>query len=725
MTALRSGLLGRLLLAIVAAAVLAFAAGATALWHTTRNDLRAETSGRNAALAIELAARIDARMTDQVEVLGLVASRGPIRDLAPDAGAELQAVLATSTSFDELVLYDLDGTALAAAATRRLARVADEPDRADLVRSAASSPALMLGDGLPPDVEVAVPVQDPPGTPAGVLVARLPLDAVASSALRLDTVLQTTRMLVDGTGRVLVHPERDRVLRAQVVEVGDTLDSARGGRTSGDDGVQLIGSASLRSVDGAVVVALDERSALEPLAGRLFDLTVIFALVMGVAVIAVAGAGAWLLAPAGPLAKAVRRLGGQERGVRIDQPARGELAVLASEFNRLAASLDERAEQLDELRHLSLMVNSRTSHRDVAHEVAAGAMRLLNADGAAFCSVEHGPPELLATEGAIDDVTALALAATASRLTATQIRDGFSATPLPSTDGPPSGALVITRSRPLAPEELALAEAYASYAGVAFENVARLAVEQAVAAELADAVEQRRSLMSSVSHELRTPLACIDAFSMALLERWDTDDDTTRRDMVEKIRHHSDEVQDLVSRLLDFAMSERGHLTAELERIELPALVDSVVTGAEPMLAGREVDVEVDAERVHGDPVLLRRALTNLLSNAVKYSAAGTPIRIRSVDEGPNVRIEIHDHGIGMTADEAGRAFQPFWRAGTASTRSQRGAGLGLALVAEYARAMEGGAGVVSEPGHGSIFFVTLPRLGADVTTRSPGSISD
>ena len=108
--------------------------------------------------------------------------------------------------------------------------------------------------------------------------------------------------------------------------------------------------------------------------------------------------------------------------------------------------------------------------------------------------------------------------------------------------------------------------------------------------------------------------------------------------------------------------------------------------------------------------MLLRRTLTNLLSNAMKYSERGTPIAVRvAADDDLGARMEVVDHGVGLSKEEAARVFDPFWRAGHGHGASMRGAGIGLALVKEYVRVMGGEVAVESEPGRGSMFVVRLP----------------
>jgi signal transduction histidine kinase len=215
--------------------------------------------------------------------------------------------------------------------------------------------------------------------------------------------------------------------------------------------------------------------------------------------------------------------------------------------------------------------------------------------------------------------------------------------------------------------------------------------------------------MASVSHELRTPLTCVSGFAETLRVHWGALSDDERMMFVDKICHHSNELGDLVERLLDFSRVEAGRLSAGIECIDLGAEVAATVAALGPLVVGRPIAIDIRTSTVVADAVLLRRTLTNLLSNAVKYSDPGTPIVVRATAVGGVARVEVADEGTGLTAEEAGRAFDPFWRASHVATNSLRGTGLGLALVKEYVSVMGGDVSVESEPGRGSTFYFTLP----------------
>jgi signal transduction histidine kinase len=367
-----------------------------------------------------------------------------------------------------------------------------------------------------------------------------------------------------------------------------------------------------------------------------------------------------------------------------------------------------------ELERIGLLVTSASARPEVFAEVVEGARRLMRADGCALF--------VLAEQGLVQEATAGSYSGDRDRVLA-DARQLLAAPkktlesndrlliPVPPSDDTPLGVLAIVMREPriFDPEERRLAVALAAYAGIALGNLRRLELERALVAELQHTLDVRRELMASVSHELRTPLTCVSGFAETLRAHYDALSDDERLLFVDKICHHSNELGDLVEGLLDFSQVEAGRLSAGIGCVDLQAEVDATVTALGPLVAGRPLEIDIQASHVMADSVLLRRTLTNLLSNAVKYSEPGTPIAVRGTEVGGVARVEVSDHGTGLTAEEADQAFDPFWRAARVSTNSLRGTGLGLALVKEYVRTMGGDVSVESEPGRGSTFAFTLP----------------
>lgn len=374
------------------------------------------------------------------------------------------------------------------------------------------------------------------------------------------------------------------------------------------------------------------------------------------------------------------------------------------------------ARKAREMQRLALLVSSAADRETVFAEIVSGARSLLRAE-ACQLYLAHGDGLALKEsagrtsldEQVIRDVAVSSLSGGQAARGEVAARSSLMV-PVRAADGSALGVLAVVAEQGAAfvDEEADLAVTFASFCGLALGHLKQLELERAVATELQEMLELRRELVAAVSHELRTPLTCILGFASTLDNHWDELAEDARHDFVAKVRKHGLELAELVDGLLDFASTEAGRLQAANTAIDAHQVAGDLLNQLSPILAEREVTLSGQSAPAVGDPILVARALSNLLSNAVKYSQAGSPIEVSVVPEGEMVRVSVKDAGIGMSPEEAERAFEPFWRAGRGITR-KRGTGIGLGLVRDYVRIMGGTVSVVSAPGAGSTFSFTLP----------------
>ncbi len=121
------------------------------------------------------------------------------------------------------------------------------------------------------------------------------------------------------------------------------------------------------------------------------------------------------------------------------------------------------------------------------------------------------------------------------------------------------------------------------------------------------------------------------------------------------------------------------------------------------------MDIADNLPVINADRDALEQATLNLLTNAMKYSGDSRLIELGLGRENGDVVIRVTDHGLGIAAEEQVRIFEKFYRAPTRENQAIPGAGLGLALVAQIAKAHGGKAEVLSAPGQGSTFTIRLP----------------
>ncbi len=226
--------------------------------------------------------------------------------------------------------------------------------------------------------------------------------------------------------------------------------------------------------------------------------------------------------------------------------------------------------------------------------------------------------------------------------------------------------------------------------------------------EMADAVQARiereARFASDVSHELRSPITALTAAVEVLDARRDDLPERTQQALdvvVSQVRRFDDMVIDL----LELARIDAGATDIHGETVELPALCERVAAGfGHP---GLPVEVQARASReAWVDKVRFERILGNLLDNAATHG--GGPLRI-SIEPGRGgfVHLAVEDGGPGVAVSERQRIFERFARGSAA--RHRIGTGLGLALVAEHARAIGGEAWVEDRPGGGARFVVRVP----------------
>ncbi|HSY38029.1 MAG TPA: ATP-binding protein [Polyangia bacterium] len=235
---------------------------------------------------------------------------------------------------------------------------------------------------------------------------------------------------------------------------------------------------------------------------------------------------------------------------------------------------------------------------------------------------------------------------------------------------------------------------------------------------LREAIGLREDFLSVASHELRTPLTSLRLEVENLLRFARRNAGETTGDVImrtERIDAQAARLNHLIDELLDVSRIAAGRLELKIEEVDLVAVVDEVRTrlGDEARRRGCVLDVR-GLERAVGawDASRLDQVITNLLSNAIKYGA-GKPVEITVDVTGDRAVLAVHDHGLGIPAEDQDRIFRRFERA--ASSRNYAGIGLGLWIVKQIVDALGGTVTVDSRPELGATFTVELPR------TRPPG----
>ena len=234
----------------------------------------------------------------------------------------------------------------------------------------------------------------------------------------------------------------------------------------------------------------------------------------------------------------------------------------------------------------------------------------------------------------------------------------------------------------------------------------------------------KSEFLSRMSHELRTPLNAVLGFGQLMGSDAADPLSPSHRARLDELLRGGRHLLSLINDVLDLARIEAGTLHLALAPVDLPALVDDCLRLVQAAAAERRIAIVArpgpeDAHRVLADPTRLKQVLLNLLANAVKYNHVGGSVQVAWQRErghsgpggsgGERVRIDVIDNGPGLSTHQQERLFHAFERL-EAARSSVEGAGIGLALSKWLVDLMQGQIGVVSTPGAGSRFWLTLQR---------------
>jgi len=302
-------------------------------------------------------------------------------------------------------------------------------------------------------------------------------------------------------------------------------------------------------------------------------------------------------------------------------------------------------------------------------------------------------------------------------------------------EGQPWGVLVFAsetaRSEPFDPAHLDLLGLLARLLGGEVARAERLEELRRARSAAEAAANAKSSFLATMSHELRTPMNGVIGIASLLVN---TPLNPEQQDYVATIRSSGEALLTLLNDILDFSKIEAGRLEIEHIPFDLRTLAEDAI-GLFAMPAhekGLELALRVAAAvpaRLVGDPARLRQILLNLLGNAVKFTAAGQVLLAIDGDQDGDawaLRVDVNDSGIGLTAAQQGRLFSPFIQADASTTRRFGGTGLGLAISKRLAELMGGGIGLVSAPGQGSTFTLSLRLPTAEaVDVAAPAVLPD
>lgn len=237
------------------------------------------------------------------------------------------------------------------------------------------------------------------------------------------------------------------------------------------------------------------------------------------------------------------------------------------------------------------------------------------------------------------------------------------------------------------------------------------------ASELAEAYQKlaeqelaRREFLTNVAHELRTPLMVAGGYLQMLQKGVMTGDQLQAG--IDTVARNVQQINALVNDIL--FLQEMELVLPDFQAVDMIEVTRLVVERYTTRATDRDVNLRFKTSPglppVSGDPKSLERALMSLVDNAIKFSPKGGDVEIRLSANGNKVLIAIEDHGIGIAKENLSRVFDRFYHLERSGDDLFSGIGLGLAISRQVIEQHQGMLDVISEPGKGSTFTLTLKK---------------
>ena len=236
---------------------------------------------------------------------------------------------------------------------------------------------------------------------------------------------------------------------------------------------------------------------------------------------------------------------------------------------------------------------------------------------------------------------------------------------------------------------------------------------------------QQQDFVSAVSHELKTPLTSIRMYAEMLREGWAPED--KKQSYYAFIHDESERLSRLIGNVLQLARMNRSEVTVDVKATRVSELIDAVSSPVSSQIERAGFTLRLDCDAAAGRAVIevdgdaFTQILINLVDNAVKFSAQAEP---RAIDiacrlqRDASVAFSVRDYGPGVPRDQMKKIFRLFYRSESELTRETVGTGIGLALVRQLVEAMGGQVDVLNRM-PGAEFRVVFPASRMDAQTGS------
>jgi signal transduction histidine kinase len=260
------------------------------------------------------------------------------------------------------------------------------------------------------------------------------------------------------------------------------------------------------------------------------------------------------------------------------------------------------------------------------------------------------------------------------------------------------------------PTDALIVAAIAVYCGAVAVWVGVLLARR-VSKRLAEEERTRSALIAAVSHDLRTPITSLQLLVEAIDDEVVTEE--ARKEYLARLSTHVRALSALIDDLFELTRLQSGDIRWSMEQVRLEELVSETVAAMAPAAEAKQVAVRAELAGqlapASANPEQIQRVLFNLIQNAIRHTPADGSVVVRAERRGEAVEIEVADTGEGIADDDRARVFDPFFQGGARASRSDGGAGLGLAIARAIVEAHGGRIWLAGDAPSGTRVRFSLP----------------
>lgn len=228
-------------------------------------------------------------------------------------------------------------------------------------------------------------------------------------------------------------------------------------------------------------------------------------------------------------------------------------------------------------------------------------------------------------------------------------------------------------------------------------------------------MNMKNDFISNVTHELKTPMATVSV-ALEALKNFDVlQNGEKTKEYLGIAQNELNRLSLMTDKILKTAVFESRGIAFIPEKILVSNIISMVMDSMKLVFDKKNILANYHAPGtdglIDGSEMHITNVIYNLIDNAVKYSHPNSTIDITLKDLSNSIEFSVADHGIGIPKEYQSRIFEKFFRVPTGDVHNTKGYGLGLNYVSEVIKSHQGTIKVNSEPGQGSVFNVTLPKV--------------